>query len=103
MSDLMESWHAWVYYCILGNFVCLFSSAYIFKDQLFQNIISGIPSECRDQARRYADMGPNILLRLSADDTSRQRVNDLISCIVGERIRRDIITLLDRKLLPRGR
>ena len=56
-----------------------------------------------DQAQRYADLGPNILHRLSADDTRRQRVNDLIFCIVGERIRRDIITLLGRELLHGGR
>ena len=36
-----------------------------------------------DQARRFVgpDLGPNCLPRLSADDTGRQRVNDMFSNI----------------------
>ena len=66
-------------------FVCLvilhafLLSADLFQNQLFRKILSGIPSVCqavRIQIRRFVgpDLGPNCLLRLSADNTSGQRV-----------------------------
>ena len=47
-------------------------SADFFQTQLFQKILSGIPSECQTvwiQTRR--NLCPNCLLRLSVDNTSR--------------------------------
>ena len=57
----------------LGKFLCFLSSDF------FKIIFSGIPSEWQtvldpDQARQKSDLGPNCLHRLSAEDTSRQRV-----------------------------
>ena len=52
-----------------------------FQNQLFGKILSGISSVSSsldsDQARHSVgpDLGPNCLQKLSADDTSRQRVN----------------------------
>ena len=57
----------------------------IFSKCTFQNILSGIPSECQTgliQIRPHIlvgpDLGPSCLQRLSADDTSRQRVNTVL-------------------------
>ena len=53
------------------------SSANFFQNQLFQKILSWIPSVSNsldpDQARHFVgpDLGPNCLQRLSADDNSR--------------------------------
>ena len=59
------------------------SSADCFQNQLFfsknyfRNITRASNSLDPDQARRFVgpDLGPNCLQRLSADDTSRQRVD----------------------------
>ena len=71
----VDSLHAWkfcMFFCRLLN---------LFKNPNFRKIISGIPSECQnsldqDQARQnvWPDLGPNVLGRLSADHTGRQRV-----------------------------
>ena len=52
---------------------------FFFWNQIFQKILSGIPSRVSDsldpdQAQHYVgpDLGPKCLQRLSADDTSRQ-------------------------------
>ena len=60
----------------------LLLSADFFQNQLFRKIISGIPTECQTV---WIQIGPDILLgpicvqtvfqSLSADDTSRQKVN----------------------------
>ena len=34
-------------HCILGNFSCFLLSAAFFQNQLFQKILSGIPTECQ--------------------------------------------------------
>ena len=46
-------------------------------------ILSGMNSLDSDQARHFVgpDLGPNCLRRLSADDTSRQRVIPYHACI----------------------
>ena len=52
------------------------SSADVFKINVFKKILSGTLSECQKfwiQIRTNI-LGPNCLQRLSADDTSRQRV-----------------------------
>ena len=66
---------------MLGNFSYVLSSAVFFQNHLFRKIISGIQirvssSFDRDQGRHSVgpDLGPNCLQRLSADDTSKQRV-----------------------------
>ena len=68
--------------CILGNFACffdiciLFSKIIIFK-KLFRNIIRESNSLDPDQEWHSVgpNLGPNLLQRLSADGTRRQRVN----------------------------
>ena len=61
------------------------SSADFFQNQLLREILSQIPSVSNcldpDQARHFVgpDLGPNCLQRLSADDTSRQRVKEIES------------------------
>ena len=62
--------------CVLGNFACYLSSVDFFQNQLFQKILSGIPSECQTDS---IQIRPNILSgliwvqilqRLSAEDKS---------------------------------
>ena len=68
---------------MLGNFPCILSADF-FQNHPFQKILSGIPSVSNnldpDQARHFVgpDLGPNCLQRLSADNTSKQRVNPLL-------------------------
>ena len=52
----------------------LFRRLLIFQNQVFQKILSVLPSLDQDQARRFVgpDLGPNCLLRLSADDKRRK-------------------------------
>ena len=58
-----------------------FLSSDFFQNQLFQKLLSRIPSVSnsldRDQARHFVgpDLGPNCLQRLSEDGTRRQYVN----------------------------
>ena len=65
------------------TFHAFLSSADFFKIN-FRKILSGIPSVSNnldpDHARHFVgpDLGPNCLQRLSADDTSRQRVKNFI-------------------------
>ena len=60
------------------HFCCLL---FLSKSMFSKQILSGIPSVSNsldpDQAQQCTgpDLGPNCLQRLSADDTSRQRVN----------------------------
>ena len=86
-SDPLPETHLFLYLnlknlnlCLLGKFFMpLLSSAEFFQNQIFGNILSGIPSECHlhsldpDQAQCFVepDLGPNCLQRLSAEDTSR--------------------------------
>ena len=62
--------------CLLGDFLC-FCRLFKFKNQLFEKILSGIPSVSNnldsDQARCLVgpELGPNCLQKLSADDTRR--------------------------------
>ena len=66
--------------CLPGNFSCFLSSADFSlstsSKNSFMNTIGISNSLDPDQARRFVepDPGPNCLQRLSADDTSRQRV-----------------------------
>ena len=63
--------------CLLHAFLL---SADFFQNQLFRNILSGIPSECLensidpDQAPQFVgpDLGSNCLQKLSVGGTSRQ-------------------------------
>ena len=48
-------------HCLLGNFSCFLSSAVFFQNQLFQNILSGISSECQ---RDWIQIRPHILSSL---------------------------------------
>ena len=62
------------------HFSCFLSSAHFFQNQLFEQLIQechqSVNSLDLDQARLFVgpDLGPNCLHRLSADDTSKQRV-----------------------------
>ena len=51
----------------------LFSCRLLIFFKHFQKFLSGIPSDCPDQAQHFVgpDPGPNCLQRLSADNTSR--------------------------------
>ena len=67
--------------CLLCNFASFLSSAEFFQNQLFRKIISGIPSECKTvwiQIRSDKMSGliwfQTVSKKLSADDTSKQRV-----------------------------
>ena len=61
----------------------LLSADFFFKINFFKKNLSGIPgpsvlnSLIPDEAKSFVgpDLGPNCLQRLSADNTSRQRVN----------------------------
>ena len=60
----------------------------LFQDP-FEKILSGIPSECQTvwtliRPLRFvgADLGPNCLPRLTADDTGRQRVEVMFESIL---------------------
>ena len=55
-----------------------------FTRKKFRNAIRVSNSLDPDQARHFVgpDLGPNCLQRLSADDTSRQRVNTFITGIL---------------------
>ena len=57
---------------------CFFSKSTYLKDS-FRNTIRVSNSLDPDQAQHFVgpDLGPNCLQRLSADNTSRQRVKDL--------------------------
>ena len=74
--------------CFLGNFFGLFCHLLIFFKMFFfffysfRNTVRVASSLDPDQARCFVrpDLGPNCLQRLSADDTSRQRVQ-FVSCI----------------------
>ena len=59
---------------MLGNFSC-----FCLLLTLFKKILSATLSEYPDQDWRSfgPDLGPNCLQKLSADDTSRQRVDDI--------------------------
>ena len=48
---------------MLGNFHAFLSSADFFQSKLFEKLLSGIPSECKqfDQAQHRPDLGPNCL------------------------------------------
>ena len=65
---------------MLGNFSCVLLYTDFFQNPLFQKILSGIPSVSNsldpDKARLSfePDLGSNCLQRLSADNTSKQRV-----------------------------
>ena len=68
--------------CMLGNFsrffvICRFFSKSTFLKNSLRNAITVSNSLDPDQDRHYVgpDLGPNCLQWLSADDTSRQRVN----------------------------
>ena len=77
-----------IFLCMLSNFSCFFvvvTSAYLFQNQLFSKNSFRV-SNCLDpdQDRHYVgpDLGPNCLLKLSADDKSplaskelRERIN----------------------------
>ena len=67
--------------CLLGNFACFFlTSADFFQNQLFQKIISGIPSECQTV---WIQIRPDILLILIWVQTvckSYQQIT-LVSCL----------------------
>ena len=64
---------------MLGNFfvVCSFFSKSSFSKNSFRNMIRESNSLNPGQARQDVrpDLGPNCLQMLSADDTTRQRVN----------------------------
>ena len=68
LVDLLTA--SWVFHAFL-------SSADFYQNQLFQKILSGIPSVSNslypDQARHFVGpvLGPNCLKKLSADDTRR--------------------------------
>ena len=81
----------WLTPCLLGNFQAFLPSADFFQIQLFRKILSENTIRVSnsldpDQARRFVgpDLGPNCLQRLSAEDTSSQKFQDLIiwSCII---------------------
>ena len=67
----------------MGNFACFLSPADFFSSNStflkihFRDTIRVSNSLDQDQARRFVgpDLGPNCLLRLSADDSRRQIVN----------------------------
>ena len=64
--------------CLLGNFACfLLSQNQHFQKKSLRNTIRVSNILDPDQAQHFVgpDLGPNCLQRLSADDTSRQRVN----------------------------
>ena len=62
----------------------LLSSADYFQNQLFLNIIRVSKGLAPDQHQHSVrpDLGPNCLQRLSADDTSKQRVKALVSLLI---------------------
>ena len=73
LSDVMT----WLLFAASEILHASLSSADFFQNQVFQEIVSGIPSECRtDQARHFfgPGMGLICLQKLSADDTRRYRV-----------------------------
>ena len=63
----------------------LFCRLLIFKINIFEKLFQESNNLDPDQARRFVgfDLGPNCLQRLSADDTSRQRVSLLSSCSIS--------------------
>ena len=65
--------------CLLGNFACIFVVYFFFQNDLFlknsfRTAIRLSNSLDPDQSVG-PDLGPNCFQRLSADDTSRQRVD----------------------------
>ena len=63
--------------CLLGNFSCpLVDCRFSLKSTLlFRKTLSEIPFECQTiWGQNGADLGPKCTNRLSADDSSRQRV-----------------------------
>ena len=70
------------------NYSCFLSSTDFFQNQLFRkncfrNAIRVSNGLDQDQTRHFVgpDLGPNCLQRLSADDTSRQRVKLTLSTL----------------------
>ena len=61
--------------CQLGKFFMI-SQNQLFRKNSFRNTIRVLNSLDRDEARHFIgpDLGSNCFYRLSADDTSRQRV-----------------------------
>ena len=72
---------------MLGNFTCFFFFCLLiflkstFSKNYFRNAIRMSNSLDPDQARHFdgPDLDPNCLQTVSADDTSRQRVNVILS------------------------
>ena len=59
----------------------------------FGKILSGIPSECQTFWIQIS-LGPNCFQRLSADNTSRQRVNPPIKGVVRAYVIEKIFTVI---------
>ena len=74
-----------LFFCLLGNFHAFLSSADFFSSKStflkssFSDTIRVSSSLNPDQAQHFVgpDLDPNCLLRLSAEDTSRQRINNI--------------------------
>ena len=59
-------------HCLLGDFACFCCWLIFFQNQFFRKNVLEIPPECLTFGS-ISDLGPKILLRLSADDTRGQR------------------------------
>ena len=68
-----------VYFCMLFCHLLIFFRINLFRNS-FRNTIRNSNSLDPDQAQQFfgPDLGPNCLQRLSASDTDRQRINDLV-------------------------
>ena len=63
--------------CILRNFSCFLPSADFLQNHLFPKILSEIPSEYTDEARRFVepDLGLNCLQKLSVVNVNFEKVS----------------------------
>ena len=74
---LFKSLRAGLFFMLFGRLLIFFKMIF-FMNYSCRNTIRVSNSMDPDQARNIVgpDLGPNCLHKLSADDTSRQRVND---------------------------
>ena len=107
-----KQFNIYLFLCWIILHAFLLSNDFFFQNQLFQKLISGIPSECQTV---WIQIRPDklsgliwvhfLLLSLSADNTSRQRVNQYYrkTCVKRPLSKRPKIGFRNQLLLNAGK